>query len=57
MCKKQEAKNIDNVLTSPLWYNNHLPCKDMYLPKWYKSEIFIIANIIHDFRSVLDMDT
>ena len=54
---KQNIENGTILITSPLWYNINMPCKEMYLPKWYEKGIVTIADVTDNFGNIMDLDT
>ena len=54
--KRQDFYSNTDLLTSPLWYNEKLTCKDMFLPKWFEKGIITIADVIEDSGVLMKLD-
>lgn len=46
--KKVEISSIDEILYSPLWYNNFFVDTSLFLKSWYEKHVFYVIDLLNN---------
>jgi hypothetical protein len=54
--QKHEIKNIEEILTSPLWFNQNCSNKSLFFKNWYNKNIFYIIDLFDDNGNLIEFE-